>query len=142
MKLTNQQTWNAIYLFLRKLWNLDPQKYAGHGIGLGAILSFCCSHWEDDYEWRRICLLAFKKPWPSEDISPNDTLRLAQSLIVRYQNKYGFDLSVTYRLLQEMASAPSLHKNELLAWQESLQEAGKGIERKSLKNYHFLDWAG
>jgi hypothetical protein len=111
--LTDEKCWNGIYIFLMKLWGLDPQKYAGHGVGLGAFLDFWRCHWRDDYEWRRTWLSVFKCPWSNETISSNNAAQLALALLIRYQNKYSFDLSASQKLLREMHSPSYSHEKEL-----------------------------
>jgi hypothetical protein len=141
MKLTNEKCWNAVYLFLRTLWNLDPKRYAESGIGLGAFLSFWCCHWKDDYEWRRVCLSAFQKPWSNEDVSSEDIFRITQALMARYQIKYGFELFATQAILHEMQIAPSSHERELQLLQQALIAAESGKTWEPIYDYHFSDWA-
>jgi hypothetical protein len=141
MILTDEKCWNGIYIFLMKLWGLDPKKYASCGIGLGAFLDFWRCHWRDDCEWRRTWLSVFKRSWSNETISSNNAAQLALALLIRYQNKYCFDLSASQKLLREMQSASYSHEKELQLWHEALQEVENGIKREVITRYRFSDWA-
>ena len=138
--LTDEKCWNCIYIFLEKLWALDPKKYAAHGIGLGAFLSFCTCHWYNDLNWRRTWVSVFKKPWTNGDISSKNILPLTAALLLHYQNKYGFDLFAFTKIVHEMASVPALHAVELQVLQQALLEADGGSSRQAIHDYRFSDW--
>jgi hypothetical protein len=139
--LSNKKFLIAVHLFLLSLWNSDPKKLASQGIGLGALLNFWRWNEEDDYEWRRTCLSIFQTPWSNQDISTKELIRITQALVSRYQNKYGFELSTTQRLLSEMENIPALYKTEYQLLQEAILAAESDRDWTPLFNYNFFDWA-
>jgi coproporphyrinogen III oxidase len=76
------QAWNAYYIFLRSLWNLDPNRFAARGIGLGAFLNFSNFEFEDDYEWRRECARVLQKSYTQDEkLNSEEILKIAQGMI-------------------------------------------------------------
>lgn len=137
--LTDEKCRKSIKSFLNKLWKHDPKKYAANGFGLGAFLDYWPYRWEDDLDWKRTWISVFKRPWTNEDISAKNILPLTSAILLHHQNKYGFDLSVTQKMVQELAEDPTLHDIELQLLQEALLEEDKsGLP--VFWSYRFSDW--
>jgi hypothetical protein len=137
--LTQDQSWNAAYIFLRALWNQNPEKLVRSGIGLGAYLNFANSDFKDDFDWRRAYTTVLQHAWIDNDnLSSNDIFKITALLVKKYKQKYGFDLSPVENLFSEMEKDPS----HILwnTWKLALKEASQGTKRIWLGDYRFSDW--
>jgi hypothetical protein len=140
--LNMPQGWNAIYIFLRSLWDHNAGNFSRHGIGLGAFLKFVNFSFTEDFEWKRARVSAFKKPWASFDlISPGDLFCVMQILVERYKQKCGFDLVEVENVLKGMQTDSLLYETESNLWRTALIDALMGKKWKRLGEYRFSDWA-
>ncbi len=136
------QAWNAIYIFFRSLWDLDPSRFAAKGTGVGAFLSFSNMEFEDDYEWRRVCVNVLQKPCLlDEKLAPDDIHKLALGMIEKYEKKFRFDLSSLKTIMTGLRSFPNAFKKEESLWQEAFERTGRGERWEWLRGYSFAQWS-
>ena len=133
------QSWDAIYIFLRSLWDQNPKKFSCHGIGLGAYLYFANCLFKEDYDWRRVYTTIFHQAVVDEKLLHSDAiLKIGQALLTKYRQKYGFDLGPVETLFLEMQNDPKHSGWEL--WDKALTDASQGKTREWLREYRYSDW--
>jgi hypothetical protein len=140
-RLTFIQSWNASYIFLDNLWNYDPKKFAGNGVGLGAFLWFACREFDLDYDWKRSFSSTIRKDWdPRDTVNSEQVFSIVVELIGRNSKKYGFDLEEVMRTLSLMKNHSEDCQTEKKLWEKAILFSFEGKERDWNHPYCFSDW--
>jgi hypothetical protein len=141
ISLNPAQAWNAMYIFLRNIWDTEGKKFEGPGTGLGAYLNFITYRFNDDYDWRREYVKTKRVPFSFNDkILPEDLFIIMTKVVSKYHSKYGFYLEPLLSLFKSMKDSSSLHQLEWKLWQDALEQALMGKESEWLEYCYYGNW--